>query len=72
MLSDYVRLSHSDEVRRASKMMNALLEQPFADVLYAMHRLADLPGAVHVLHDDHVVCLLRNIELPFAKHGGSA
>ncbi|SDI79894.1 hypothetical protein SAMN05421869_107132 [Nonomuraea jiangxiensis] len=55
MLRDYLRLQNSGNGRDAVKMLNALHEQPFADVLHAMYRTMTNPGADIVLGGPEVL-----------------
>ncbi|GAA3577327.1 hypothetical protein GCM10022419_068180 [Nonomuraea rosea] len=59
MLRDYLRLQGSGKGRDALKMLNALQEQPFADVLHAMYRTMTIPGADIVLGGLEVLEALR-------------
>ncbi|MEW9553522.1 hypothetical protein [Nonomuraea sp. NPDC050783] len=59
MLRDYRRLQDSGRSRDATKMLNALREQPFADVLHAMYRTVTAPGADIVLGGPEVLEALR-------------
>ncbi|MGW0804303.1 HNH endonuclease [Nonomuraea sp. NPDC002799] len=55
MLRDYLRLQGAGRRRDAVKMLNALHEQPFADVLHAMYRTMATPGADIVLGGPEVL-----------------
>ncbi|MEV8630598.1 HNH endonuclease [Streptosporangium sp. NPDC051023] len=66
MLRDHARLRDSDDSGgEAAEIAMSLLEQPFADVLYAMLRYRDLPGAESVLRGKEVVTALADPALHF-------
>ncbi|MEV4379483.1 HNH endonuclease [Streptosporangium sp. NPDC049644] len=66
MLRDHARLRRSDAGEaEATEVALSLLDQPFADVLYAMIRYRDLPGAEHVLRGRDVVTALADPALHF-------
>jgi hypothetical protein len=58
MLRDYLNLEMSGRSNEAVSTKLALERQPFADVLHAMYRVADLPGAATVLGGSDVVAVL--------------
>ncbi|MEV4289081.1 HNH endonuclease [Nonomuraea bangladeshensis] len=55
MLRDYRRLRGAGSGPDATTMLNALHEQPFADVLHAMYRTMTAPGADIVLGGSEVL-----------------
>ncbi|MER6946561.1 HNH endonuclease [Nonomuraea sp. NPDC000554] len=59
MLRDYLRMQDSGNLREATKMLNALQEQPFIGVLHAMFRTAPNPGAEIVLGGAEVLEALK-------------
>ncbi|MEV5501667.1 HNH endonuclease [Nonomuraea fuscirosea] len=59
MLRDYLHLRGSGRSQEAIRMLNALYEQPFADVLQAMYRTVAAPGADIVLGGPEVLAALR-------------
>ncbi|WP_231618806.1 HNH endonuclease [Nonomuraea sp. SBT364] len=59
MLREYLRLRNAGDRRDAAVMLNALREQPFLDVLYAMYRTMPVPGADVVLGGPEVLDALR-------------
>ncbi|MBG0816068.1 HNH endonuclease [Planomonospora sp. ID82291] len=72
MLRDRARLvrpvglaEDADAETEAAEIAVSLLDQPFADVLYAMLRYRDLPGAEHVLRGKEVVEALADPALHF-------
>lgn len=58
MLRDYLNLERSGRSEEAVMTKVALEQQPFADVLHAMYRVVDLPGAVTVLGGSDVLEVL--------------
>ncbi|MEV6982858.1 HNH endonuclease [Sphaerisporangium sp. NPDC051017] len=58
MVREYSRLIDGSEQEEADLVISSLCEQPFADVLDAMHRSAHLPGAPIVLGGEDVVTAL--------------
>jgi len=58
MLRDYLNLEISERPDEAAITKLALERQPFADVLHAMYKVADLPGAATVLGGDDVLKVL--------------
>ncbi|MFD8528345.1 HNH endonuclease [Streptosporangium canum] len=66
MLRDHARLRQSGDTKEeALEVATSLLDQPFADVLYAMLRYRDLPGAAQVLRGREVVAALADPALHF-------
>jgi hypothetical protein len=59
MLRDYLYLERSGQLSEATETKEALEYQPFADVLHAMYRIADLPNASTIVGGREVVTLLR-------------
>ena len=59
MLRDYLNLETSGKSDEAGDTKLALERQPFADVLHAMYRVADLPGAAIVLGGSDVLAVLK-------------
>ena len=59
MLRDYLHLEGSEQFNEATETRDALECQPFADVLHAMYRIADLPNASIIVGGHEVVMLLR-------------
>ena len=59
MLRDYLNLEASGRLDEAATTKLALARQPFADVLLAMYKVADLPGAATVLGGSDVLGVLR-------------
>jgi uncharacterized protein (TIGR02646 family) len=59
MLRDFHSLEISGQTDEAAKTRGALMEQPFADVLHAMYRVADAPGAATVLGGPQVVEIVK-------------
>jgi len=59
MLRDYLNLEASGRLDEAATTKNALEEQPFADVLHAMYKVTDVPGAEIVLGGPDVLTTLR-------------
>ncbi|WP_449061386.1 hypothetical protein [Planomonospora algeriensis] len=64
MLRGYERLIDSGEHQRAQARAQALLRQPHADVLYAMVRTLDSPGAAQVLDEDVIGILRTRFTVP--------
>jgi hypothetical protein len=65
MLRDRARLLQFSGTEEAGEVAASLLDQPFADVLYAMLRYRDLPGAEQVLRGRDVVDALADPALHF-------
>ncbi|MET8862133.1 HNH endonuclease [Nonomuraea sp. NPDC004580] len=63
MLRESLRLQDGGDSREATKMANALLVQPFVDVLHAMLRAAPRPGAEVVLGGSEVLKALRTLRV---------
>jgi hypothetical protein len=59
MLRDYLHLESSGRLDEAGATKLALERQPFADVLYAMYRVADHPGAATVLGGADILKVLQ-------------
>jgi hypothetical protein len=59
MLRDYLNLETSGKNDEAGDTKLALERQPFADVLHAMYKVADLPGAATVLGGSDVLAVLK-------------
>jgi hypothetical protein len=59
MLRDYLSLEASGRLDEAATTKLALEEQPFADVLHAMYRVVDVPGAETVLGGPDVLTVIR-------------
>jgi hypothetical protein len=60
MLRDYRNSKIQGKIEDAENIKDALQRQPFADVLNAMYRVADLPGAAVVFEDEEIVAILKN------------
>ncbi|WP_327044329.1 HNH endonuclease [Microbispora sp. NBC_01189] len=60
MLRDRARLLQSSDHEEAAEIAASLRDQPFADVLYAMLRYRDMPGADRVLRGGEVVDALAD------------
>lgn len=65
MLREHARLLRSSTAEEATEVATSLLDQPFADVLYAMLRYRDLPGAEHVLRGRDIIDALADPTLNF-------
>ncbi|WP_255308163.1 HNH endonuclease [Streptomyces marincola] len=80
MLRDCAALLNGGDAAGAGEVRNALLVQPFADVLHGMLRHAHRPGAAVVFGAEVVGILKRwhtmapgaSAALPGARHGGDA
>jgi HNH endonuclease len=59
MLRDYLNSTRSGRIDDANDTRLALEGQPFADVLHAMYRVIDMPGAELVLGGPEVLEVLR-------------
>lgn len=59
MLRDYLNLEASGRIDEAATTKLALEEQPFASVLHAMYRVADVPGAEIVLGGSEVLTIIK-------------
>lgn len=59
MLRDYHNLEISGKSEEAENTKIALQRHPFADVLHAMYRIADFPGAAVVLGGPDILAVLK-------------
>lgn len=71
MLRGYARLLTRGEHQRAHGQAQALLRQPHADVLYAMVRVLDSPGAAVILDGDILEILRTGFAVPIPWSGAS-
>ncbi|GAA4240762.1 hypothetical protein GCM10022254_66750 [Actinomadura meridiana] len=72
MLRDHAQLTEDGRDEEAHEIVASLQDQPFADVLYAMLRFRDSPGASTVLGDPNLPALLDNPVFHFWPEARSA